>query len=151
MGIKSYPTTLPLGFKQQNVLSWKHRSATGFTDGIFVQNSKRKYKHNIHFTIVKEHFLYMSNVGFSHWNGEGNGAWWAAVYGVAQSRTRLKWLSSHWIWHLHIIGCFQVTLQICSPTGDEKMENYSFNQFSITEYCIQLGQHPKHRELEGKL
>ena len=42
-------------------------------------------------------------------NGEGNGnplqcsclenprdgrAWWAAVYGVAQSRTRLKWLSS---------------------------------------------------------
>ena len=43
------------------------------------------------------------------WFGEGNGnplqcsclenprdgrAWWAAVYGVAQSRTRLKWLSS---------------------------------------------------------
>ena len=43
------------------------------------------------------------------WIGEGNGnplqysclenprdagAWWAAVYGVAQSRTRLKWLSS---------------------------------------------------------
>ena len=42
-------------------------------------------------------------------NGEGNGnplqcsclenprvrrAWWAAIYGVAQSRTRLKWLSS---------------------------------------------------------
>ena len=25
--------------------------------------------------------------------GDG-GAWWAAVYGVAQSRTRLKWLSS---------------------------------------------------------
>ena len=25
------------------------------------------------------------------WDG---GAWWAAVYGVAQSRTRLKWLSS---------------------------------------------------------
>ena len=24
----------------------------------------------------------------------GWGAWWAAVYGVAQSRTRLKWLSS---------------------------------------------------------
>ena len=43
------------------------------------------------------------------WTGEGNGnplqcsclenprdggAWWAAIYGVAQSRTRLKWLSS---------------------------------------------------------
>ena len=28
-------------------------------------------------------------------------AWWAAIYGVAQSRTRLKWLSSSsniWIW-----------------------------------------------------
>ena len=27
------------------------------------------------------------------WEGHG-GAWWAAVYGVAQSRTQLKWLSS---------------------------------------------------------
>ena len=27
-------------------------------------------------------------------NPRGRGAWWAAVYGVAQSRTRLKWLSS---------------------------------------------------------
>ena len=25
---------------------------------------------------------------------QGRGAWWAAVYGVAQSRTRLKWLNS---------------------------------------------------------
>ena len=44
---------------------------------------------------------------FMHWRGSGNplqcyclenpregGAWWAAVYGVAQSRTRLKRLSS---------------------------------------------------------
>ena len=34
-------------------------------------------------------------------NPRDGGAWWAAVYGVAQSRTRLKWLSSssssrHW-------------------------------------------------------
>ena len=27
-------------------------------------------------------------------NLRGRGAWWAAVYGVAQSRTRLKWLSN---------------------------------------------------------
>ena len=27
-------------------------------------------------------------------NPRDRGAWWAAVYGVAQSRTRLKWLSS---------------------------------------------------------
>ena len=44
---------------------------------------------------------------FMHWRGNGNplqcsclesprdgGAWWAAVYGVAQSQTWLKWLSS---------------------------------------------------------
>ena len=44
----------------------------------------------------------------SGWEGNGNplqcsclenprdgGAWWAAVYGVTQSRTRLKWLSSN--------------------------------------------------------
>ena len=44
---------------------------------------------------------------FMHWRRKGNplqcsclenprdgGAWWAAVYGVTQSRTRLKWLSS---------------------------------------------------------
>ena len=46
---------------------------------------------------------------FYVWDGEGNGtplqyfclenpmdggAWWAAIYGVAQSQTRLKWLSS---------------------------------------------------------
>ena len=44
---------------------------------------------------------------FMYWRRNGNplqcsclenprdgGAWWAAVYGVAQSRTRLKWLSS---------------------------------------------------------
>ena len=28
------------------------------------------------------------------WRIPGTGAWWAAVYGVAQSRTRLMWLSS---------------------------------------------------------
>ena len=27
-------------------------------------------------------------------NPRDEGAWWAAIYGVAQSRTRLKWLSS---------------------------------------------------------
>ena len=30
-------------------------------------------------------------------NPRDGGAWWAAVYGVAQSRTRLTWLSSHGI------------------------------------------------------
>ena len=28
-------------------------------------------------------------------NPREGGSWWAAIYGVAQSRTRLKWLSMH--------------------------------------------------------
>ena len=49
----------------------------------------------------------LSLFAFMHWRrkwqptpvflpgeSQGRGAWWAAVYGVAQSRTRLKWLSS---------------------------------------------------------
>jgi len=50
----------------------------------------------------------LSLFSFMHWRrkwqptpvflpgkSQGRGAWWAAVYGVAQSRTRLKWLSSN--------------------------------------------------------
>ena len=36
-------------------------------------------------------------------NPRDSGAWWAAVYGVAQSRTRLKWLSSN-TWTLNAIS-----------------------------------------------
>ena len=36
-------------------------------------------------------------------NPRDRGAWWAAVYGVAQSRTRLKWLSSSSS-HLFLLG-----------------------------------------------
>ena len=36
-------------------------------------------------------------------NPRDGGTWWAAVYGVAQSRTRLKWLSS-----MHIYICMYV-------------------------------------------
>ena len=41
-------------------------------------------------------------------NPRDGGAWWAAVYGVAQSRTRLKWLSSSSSRHIttcHILIC----------------------------------------------
>ena len=36
-------------------------------------------------------------------NPRDGGAWWAAIYGVAQSRTRLKWLSSS----SSRLNCFQ--------------------------------------------
>ena len=40
-------------------------------------------------------------------NPRDGGAWWAAVSGVAQSRTRLKWLSSSSIsWLIHLYNSF---------------------------------------------
>ena len=36
-------------------------------------------------------------------NPRDEGAWWAAVYGVAQSRTRLKWLSSSSLNQGHVL------------------------------------------------
>ena len=41
------------------------------------------------------------------WRIPGTGAWWAAVYGVAQSRTRLKRLSSR------CVGKFMIELLVC--------------------------------------
>ena len=38
------------------------------------------------------------------------GAWWAAVYGVTQSRTRLKWLSSSSSSSIAIYCCYQWNL-----------------------------------------
>ena len=34
------------------------------------------------------------------------GAWWAAVCGVTQSRTRLRWLSSSSILYYHFVNCY---------------------------------------------
>ena len=62
---------------------------------------------------------------FTHWRGNGNpfqcsclenprdgGAWWTAVYGVAQSRTRLKRLSSSSF--LCEYNCHFLRLKTCS-------------------------------------
>ena len=37
-------------------------------------------------------------------NPRDGGAWWAAVYGVAQSQTQLKWLSSSTAYNFHLSG-----------------------------------------------
>ena len=50
-------------------------------------------------------------------NPKDGGAWWPAVYGVAQSRTRLKWLSSSKHIHTYILStCITVYwlwFQVC--------------------------------------
>ena len=51
---------------------------------------------------------------FCRENPRDGGAWWAAVYGVAQSRTRLKQLShsrsSHSFGCIHIVICYHLPL-----------------------------------------
>ena len=68
---------------------------------------------------------------FMHWRRHGNplqcsclenprdgGAWWASIYGVAQSRTRLKWLSSSSSSYQssfpHLIPCHSPSNKVCS-------------------------------------
>ena len=46
-------------------------------------------------------------------NPKDGGAWWAAVYGVAQSRTRLKWLSSSSSSTLPKLGQIRISLGMC--------------------------------------
>ena len=55
-------------------------------------------------------------------NPKDRGAWWAAVYGVAQSQTRLKRLSSsssntpqhNEIFYQHLVACLQRCLMSCN-------------------------------------
>ena len=55
-------------------------------------------------------------------NPRDGGAWWATVYGVAQSRTRLKRLSSsssssfHWIWGLSFPKFHKQTALLCEQS-----------------------------------
>ena len=44
-------------------------------------------------------------------NSRDGGAWWAAIYGVAQSRTRLKWLSSSTSIRSYLNYCISKSLQ----------------------------------------
>ena len=74
-----------------------------------------------------------SILGLGRSSGEGNGnplqcsclensrdgeAWWAAVYGVAQSRTRLKWLSSSSYAFLQIFMSLQLFQNSLNKTWD---------------------------------
>ena len=60
-------------------------------------------------------------------NPRDGGAWWAAVYGVAQSRTRLKWLSSNVIFRIKK-RCFSLFLKF--PLCSNGLFCLSLNQYS---------------------
>ena len=46
-------------------------------------------------------------------NPRDRGSWWATIYGVAQSRTRLKWLSSSSSWISEKAREFQKNIYFC--------------------------------------
>ena len=52
----------------------------------------RDFTFTFHFHALEKEMATHSNI--LAWRIPGTGAWWAAVYGVAQSQTRLTWLSS---------------------------------------------------------
>ena len=61
-------------------------------------------------------------------NPRDGGAWWAAVHGVAQSRTQLKWLSSsnHVFWNAVLtVNGFPCHPCLCGTAGSVTQENPS--------------------------
>ena len=60
-------------------------------------------------------------------NPRDEGAWWAAVYGVTQSRTRLKWLSSSTLFSIGVV-------LICIPTNS--VRGFPFLHTLSSIYCL---------------
>ena len=61
---------------------------------------------------------------------QGQGAWWAAVYGVAQSRTRLKRLSSSSSSSRHSKSSFQKRkIEVYDYTNINQSLKYIKNEF----------------------
>ena len=61
-------------------------------------------------------------------NPRDGGAWWAAVYGVAQSRTRLEWLSSSSSIYIYV----RVYVRICG-VGQKVCLGFSVRCYKILE------------------
>ena len=72
---------------------------------------------------------------------QGRGAWWAAVYGVAQSRTRLKWFSSSvgknkYFIHYTQCVCVCVCLCVCVCIYIYKFQNFSSREIDSILFLI---------------
>ena len=77
-------------------------------------------------------------------NPRDGGAWWAAVYGVAQSRTRLKWLSSSSSSSAKDIGLnnFLVEADWITLIPCFWVARGSRGQTVVTKWIIQVSWHP---------
>ena len=67
-------------------------------------------------------------------NPRDGGAWWAAVYGVTQSRTRLKWLSSSSSSSMKDFNSF-----FCMPCSDMYFPIILCRTFIWTVLCPRVG------------
>ena len=69
-------------------------------------------------------------------NPRDGGTWWAAVYGVAQSQTRLKWLSSS--------SSSRVTMASLLPPKPQRMDisGECILVFPLSRGCLTLEAHP---------
>ena len=66
-------------------------------------------------------------------NPRDGGAWWAAIYGVAQSPTRLKWLSSSSSRTLFFCCCFAINILCIYMQYMHKYVGWLKTQHSKTE------------------
>ena len=73
-------------------------------------------------------------------NPRDGGAWWAAIYGVSQSRTRLKWLSSISSRHYELLRNPHRTLDICKTWENIKMHK-SEELLRTLHVCARVHRH----------
>ena len=66
-------------------------------------------------------------------NPRDGGARWAAIYGVAQSRTRLKWLSSS-MWHWKFWSCFSIRFYLL-VSDQWQISTYNYMQHTHQHAC----------------
>ena len=81
------------------------------------------------------------------WRIPGTGAWWAAIYGVAQSRTRLTWLSNSSETHEVLILVQEKgkeRLALVSGKGDWRAEKLILNVFARPVHKVYLQPFPLH-------
>ena len=89
-------------------------------------------------------------------NPKDRGAWWAAVYGVAQSRTRLKWLSSSssaWLKRIHLYShiCSAFNLLFYSREKKYRKGRRPYTHSLFTQVWIFYHFYPKTQQAVWKI
>ena len=87
---QSHPTPVLLLGKSHG---WRSLVSCGRSTGSLSRTRLNDFNFTFHFHALEKEMATHSSVLASRIPGVG-GAWWVAVYGIAQSQTRLKWLSS---------------------------------------------------------